>query len=502
MPPENEDQELWLHLARETYAQRAEGFNPDWLTHLIAAQRKLGAPLAHNLPASQKLLVGDKSYILQPFGGDTLYYEFPEYQRIRSLNDTLDGGIPPRGRLGYELLARTYLMSTNESGAGHGGNRTLNRDWTFHQVAARDQLGAPLSPNYTIQGGRVAVQVYANDTLFSQQYPNFSDCRKLSELPDQTSPLAIALWEEAYRFGRALFDPSRISAFHQAAFAANLGMPISDIYRSSFKGLPLNLQVFSRDTLYSFANSSGIQRWSELDPIPEVTAATIDPTDPIPIMPVQPVMPGGGITGSNMVSLWLATQGDAPPAIRKMISLALKVLGNDADVLPKLTQRQRGQMAGDTDIVCADLISMCLREAGVSLNWNVSQPPGTLFFGNRSANFYRPDPGHPFLVAMPPGTALVPGDILVFRKPTFTPLPGWKPGEYHHVVLFVGHYAGRDVSGRPFDGARGFDIVSSSIGSPHTDGYTHQVALNGLAYSEVVIVRHREIAALLGAPLQ
>jgi hypothetical protein len=499
MPAETEDQELWLHLARETYTQRGEGFNPGWLTHLVAAQRKLGAPLARSLPASQKVWVGNKSYILQPFGGDTLYYEFPEYQRIRSLNDTLGGSIPSSGRLGYELLARVYDMSNAESGTDHSGYRYLNRDWTFHQVAARDQLGAPLSPNYTIQGGRVALQIYANDTLFSQQYPTFRDCQKLSSLADQSDPLAIALWEEAYHYGRTLFDPSHISAFHQEALANNLGMPLSGIYRSSFNGIPLNLQVFSRDTLYSFANSSGIRRWSDLPPIPEVLEATIDLDEPSPAPPFAPALPGNGsFPGSNMVSLWLAAQSAPPPAIRKMIGLALKILGNDADVLPKLTQAQRSQMAGTSDIVCADLISLCLKEAGVTTTWTVTQPPGTLFAHNRAANYYRPEANHPFLVEMPANTSLVPGDILVFRNPTFAHPSVWKPDEYHHVVLFVGHYAGRDVSGRSYDGARGFDIVSSSIGSPHTDGYTHSTALNGLGYAEVRIIRHRQIAALHG----
>jgi hypothetical protein len=502
MPAENAEQELWLHLARETYAQRGESFNASWLTHLVAAQRRLGAPLARSLPASQKVWVGDKSYILQPFGSDTLYYEFPEYQRIRSLNDLLNGSIPARGRLGYELLARSYEMSTAESGTDQGGYRYLNRDWTFHQVAARDQLGAPLSPNYTIQGGRVALQVYANDTLFSQQYPTFRDCQKLSSLANQSDPLAIALWEEAYHYGRTIFDPSHISAFHQEAFAGNLGMPLSGIYRSSFNDLPLNLQVFSRDTLYSFANSSGIERWSDLPAIPEVLDATIDLGDSSLIPPPNLVLPGNGsFPGSNMVSLWLATQRNPPPAIRKLIGLALKILGNDADVLPKLTQAQRSQMAGTSDIVCADLISLCLKEAGVNTRWAVSQPPGTIFTQNRAANYYRPEPNHPSLVEMPPDTPLVPGDILVFRNPTFRHSPLWKPEEYHHVVLFVGHYSGRDVSSRSYDGARGFDIVSSSIGSPHTDGYTHSYALNGFGYAEVTIVRHREIAALLGMPI-
>lgn len=172
-----------------------------------------------------------------------------------------------------------------------------------------------------------------------------------------------------------------------------------------------------------------------------------------------------------------------------MIEISLKMLGRDSEVYSRLTPQQQAQMQGSTDIVCADLIAIAYREAGLNLNWAVTIPQGTIFTGNRAANYYRPHPGR--FVELPRGAALEPGDLFIYKDPRFTPPANWRAGEYHHVLIYVGHFSGEDVSGRPFDQNKNYCVVSASIGSEWIHGYDEARARNAaiFGYNTVQIVR-------------
>lgn len=252
--------------------------------------------------------------------------------------------------------------------------------------------------------------------------------------------------------------------------------------------------MFARDTLYAPLGGP-ILRWSELS-LPAVVQNFGEPAvGPEP----HPGAGDGRIPGTSLTSLWLTNNPNTPEPIRKFIVVALRILGQvtDAAALPILNAQQRAQMRGDPDIVCADLVSMCLKTAGVNIAWNVNQPPGTRFFGDRAANYYRPQPGHPALRQVGANEPWLPGDILVY-KDFFRVVPGWLPDEYHHVVIYVGPFSGSDRLGRLYPAAENYSVVSSSITDTKTNGATRDNAARAgyFGYGTVVRMRHLQIEQL------
>jgi hypothetical protein len=472
------EQQLWIELAREMYGLRGEGFREDWSFHLHAGHFELGAPLARSLPGSEALVVGNDRYIVQPFARDVLFYQFPQYAQIRQLSAVLPNLSPatPTSSLPYKVLNTAFRRSIQATPGFTAGTRTLRPEWTFHQLAVERQLGMALSPNYTTRQGRIALQIFAGDTLFSRTSP-FNDAEFLSELPT-SDELAATLWNQTYRISGAVYNPD--SPFHQEGTRLRLGAPLSGVYQIYFEGVPITLQIFAYDILYAFT-SGPILRWSDL-PKPD-SVANYRPPAPI-VTPDDHFVPG-----TRLRSLWLDANPNAPANIRAMIETSLKMLGRDSEVFPRLTPQQQAQMQGSTDIVCADLIAIAYREAGLTLNWAVTIPQGTIFTGNRAANYYRPHPGR--FVELAPGTNLEPGDLFIYKDPRFTPPANWRAGEYHHVLIYVGHFAGEDASGRPFDQNKNYCVVSSSIGSEWIHGYDEARARDAtiFGYNTVQIVR-------------
>ena len=473
------EQRLWLQLARETYGRRGEGFREDWTFHLQAGHDGLGAPLARSLPGSQALVIGAARYILQPFARDVLFYAFPQFSRVQRLSAQIAqiDAATPTASLGYQLLGRAFRRSIDASQTTIAGARTLHPEWTFHQLALRQGLGMALTPNYTIQRGRVALQIFAGDTLFSRT-PPFADVERLSAIA-AADPLFDELWRQTYRVAGAVYDPA--SPFQREGLRLKLGTPLSDSYQISFEGTPVTLQIFAYDTLYSFT-SGPIARWSALPP-PDSVQRFVPATAPPPV-PTTELIPGTGL-----ISLWLAENSSAPDNVRALIATALHMLGTDAAALTTLTPQQREQLRGTQDIVCADLVAIALRAGGLELSWTVDQPPGTLFAENRAANYYRPAPGR--LRPLDAGEVLRPGDLFLYKGPMFPAPPSWRAGEYHHVLIYVGPYAGEDGSGRAYDQSKGYCVVSASIGSEWIQGYdvTRARTASFLGYTTVDIVR-------------
>lgn len=230
-------QRLWLFLQQESYRQRSDGFRSDWAFHLYATRNNLGAPLAPTARGDEQVQVGGTRYGFQPFGGDTLYNEIPQWSMVQSLNGLLDGTLPDSG-LGRDLLAASYRQSGS----------TLMPGWAFHQFAVRENLGPALSDSYrlTVDGTEYALQVFALDTLYNP-VPQWSDVRRLSDTPPGS--LHTALWTETYRVGGAMFQAT--DPFFRLASANQLGTPLSAIYQVNFEGATIDVQVFALDTLYA-----------------------------------------------------------------------------------------------------------------------------------------------------------------------------------------------------------------------------------------------------------
>ncbi|MBP1468287.1 hypothetical protein EYB53_021430 [Candidatus Chloroploca sp. M-50] len=490
---------LWFFLANESFRQRGEGFQREWSFHMLAAKRGLGMPLTRSLPFAEQIRVGNQTYGHQPFARDLLFNPSTFWLNVRSLNDELQDKPPSTTSLGFHLLRHAFPRSIGASNPPEGiaTHTAFERDWTFHQEAIRLKLGMALSGNYAISPEPnllVQLQVFAGDTLYSTE-PPFRDALRLSDLaPDD--PLYHPLWFEAYKVAQALFGNETFGFnphFHNAAREARLGAPLSGWYRTSHEGVPYDMQIFAFDTLYS-PLAGPILRWSQLD-LPQEVRDFPEPSGDEPI----PVTGEGKIPSTQFVSQWLKDHPTTPDPIRKLIRLALRVLYevNDSRVLAILTAKQRAQMRGSPDVVCADLVSMCLKEAGVNTLWNVTQPPGTAYRGDRAANYFRPEPHHPLLRYVPDHEPWLPGDILVY-KDFFHAVAGWLPDEYHHVVIYVGPFSGKDRGGRVYPESRTYSVVSSSIYSPYTSGATRDNAARAsyFGYGSIVRVRHREIEQL------
>lgn len=490
--------DLWFYLANETFRQRGEGFQRDWSFHMQAARQRLGAPLARSLPLAQQIRFGNQTYGYQAFAGDLLYNPSTLWRDVRSLKADLQSQTPAVNSLAYQLLRHAYrrCIAAGNPPVGISTHVEFERGWKFHQEAIRANLGMALSGNYTISPSNnllVALQVFAGDTLYSVT-PPFRDVLRLSSLTPN-DPLYHPLWFETYKVSQAVFGNESFGFnphFHEFARSANLGAPLSDYYRGQLNTTPYDIQVFAKDTLYAPLGGP-ILRWSEL-PQPQAVQEFVLPVGSGGNAGAG--TPGEQIPGTLLRSQWLADHPNTPAPIRKLITLALRVLHQvtDAAVLPTLTVPQRAQMRGDTNIVCADLVSMCLKTAGVNLSWTVIRPPGTRFSGDRAANYYRPEADHPMLRQVASNENWLPGDILVY-KDFFQPVAGWLPDEYHHVVIYVGHFYGNDRLLRPYPPVGGYSVVSSSINDTKTNGIKQVNATNPtyFSYGKVVRVRHLQI---------
>lgn len=423
-------QRLWLQLQDVTHKQRGGGFHIDWSFHLHAAKFDLGAPLAPSDP--QPLQVGGHTYGYQPFARDTICNEGRNWDAIQSLS-SLAGSSVPTGGLALDLIKAGYRRSLAASAAKAPvkGNQEFHPDWTFHQVALKGRLGPPLSGNYRTADGKYIVQVFAGDTLYTVP-AEIAGCRRLSETPEP-DPAYAAVWAEAYATFGGRYDPA--APLQKFAAANKLGAPLGAPQAIPFEGSSYSVQAFALDTLYAGADGA-VKRMSAL-PKPAAVAGW----QPAPANTI--VAPAGG--GSSP-----APSGSAPERVRQLVNLAISMLGTDAADLAKYPQLK--QYVPDADIVCADLVTFCLKEVGVKLWQNVGDPTRSGRTGPRAANYYRPDPANQGVLREVTNEATwLPGDILIYGKGDLS------VDRAYHVNLYVGPFT--------YEG-RARDVVNSSLGDP------------------------------------
>lgn len=418
-------QRLWLFLQDQTHQQRGGAFHIDWAFHLHAARFDLGAPLAPSDPT--QLPADGRTYGYQIFARDTLCNEGRSYNAVQSLNSML-GAAPPTGGLALELIKAAFRRSLVASAAKAAvkGHQDFHPEWKFHQVALQQRLGAPLSGNYATADGTYAVQVFAGDTLYTPR-SEISGCRRLSETP-ATDPAYAAIWAETYASFGGSYDAS--APLQQLAAANKLGAPLGPPRQADFEGKAYTIQVFAYDTLYSGPDGQP-KRMSALPKPAAVTGWQAAPANT-----VAPPSP--------------PSAGSAPERVRKLVNLAIGMLGTDAANLANFPQLK--QFLPDADIVCADLVTFCLKEIGVKLWGNVSDPTGSGRRGPRAANYYRPDPANQGMLREVTNEATwLPGDILIYGKQDLA------VDRAYHVNIYVGPFT--------YEG-RARDVVNSSLGDP------------------------------------
>jgi hypothetical protein len=210
--------------------------------------------------------------------------------------------------------------------------------------------------------------------------------------------------------------------------------------------------------------------------------------------------------GPRMISHWDGYSA-ASPGVQGLIDQALRMLGDDPIVFDSLSPELRRLATGSyhsdpddfyhKDIVCADLVSICLRAAAVDLDWDVDVPPGTPFNTTHAANYYRPAPNHPKLREVDDSEEWLPGDILIYW---YGDLDSQR---VKHVNLYVGPFSGTDQSGNVHLLSRGYDVVNASIDHLDPNGVEIGTAVRPVAknwcitrrfgYDHVKRMRHVEL---------
>ncbi|GAB4211610.1 MAG: hypothetical protein OHK0022_46340 [Roseiflexaceae bacterium] len=194
-----------------------------------------------------------------------------------------------------------------------------------------------------------------------------------------------------------------------------------------------------------------------------------------------------------------------PEKARRLIDFALFMLGDDPATFDALPPELRRICYGSRflakpndfhykDIVCADLVSVVLKGAGLGIDW-----------GNKAyslADYYHPDRGSPALLEVTDPNDWLPGDVLVYGN-------GATSSKAGHVNLYTGRFTGTDRSGKTYSLADNVEVVEASMDfmsggreiGTGVQGRTLQLYClqkKCYTYQWVRRVRLREIAAAFG----
>jgi hypothetical protein len=195
-----------------------------------------------------------------------------------------------------------------------------------------------------------------------------------------------------------------------------------------------------------------------------------------------------------------------PEPARRVLDQALFMLGDDAQVFDALPPELQKMCYGATflsrpndfhykDIVCADLVSIALKAAGLDIAWGGGANP-------HMADYYHPDRGNAKLIEITDPNDWLPGDVLVFGAGA----PSSRAG---HVALYVGPFSGIDRSGKSYNLTDGAEVVEASMdfmmngkevgtGVVGRDLRGYCLAKKCYTYSWVRHVRLRELARGFG----
>jgi hypothetical protein len=219
----------------------------------------------------------------------------------------------------------------------------------------------------------------------------------------------------------------------------------------------------------------------------------------------DPPVSASGAGPASGVRSARADYASLPEKARRVIDFALFMLGDDPatfDALPPELQRvcygSRFLSNPDDfhykDIVCADLVSVVFKGAGLSIDW-----------GSRAyslADYYHPDRGSEALFEVGDPSDWLPGDVLVYGNGA----PNARAG---HVNLYVGAFTGTDRSGKTYSLSDNVEVVEASMDFMYggkeigtgVQGRTLQIYCldkKCYTYQWVRRVRLRELAAAFG----
>lgn len=210
--------------------------------------------------------------------------------------------------------------------------------------------------------------------------------------------------------------------------------------------------------------------------------------------------------GSGMKSDWPGYSRSSTK-VRRLVNQALNMLGDDATVFESLSTDMQKLVYGSKflnnpdhvhhkDIVAADLVTICLRSAGLSTSWRASDPTGDGCATTHCTNHYRPQPDHPKLrdVSQEPW---MPGDMLVYWN------GNQEKSRLGHVNMYVGPFSGIDMSGNTHPKQAGYEFVSArsdqldpggdEIGTAVQPMTREDVLNKRLGYQHVQRIRHIDI---------
>lgn len=248
--------------------------------------------------------------------------------------------------------------------------------------------------------------------------------------------------------------------------------------------LQIELDGYARSVLPLVLNGAVVQ--------PILLTAQADPPSGINVQ-------AGGVRSAR------ADYASLPEQARRVIDFALFMLGDDPatfDALPPELQRicygARFLSTPDDfhykDIVCADLVSVVFKGAGLNIDW-----------GGRAyslADYYHPDRGTAALLEIRDPNDWLPGDVLVYGNGA----PNARAG---HVNLYVGAFTGTDRSGKTYNLSDNVEVVEASMDFMYggkeigtgVQGRTLQIYCldkKCYTYQWVRRVRLRELAAAFG----
>jgi N-acetylmuramoyl-L-alanine amidase CwlA len=153
-----------------------------------------------------------------------------------------------------------------------------NVDWSFHEVAAEQNLGAPWHGGGKLiaDGAEWNYQAFARETLYNP-VPVWGDVRRLSTLLGGSVPaagLGRALLDATFQSGGLSFQPANL--LHLFALSSGLGPPLGGEGELNVAGSRFVYQAFALDTLYRpFASPGDVRRLSDLDDQPTGPAAEL-----------------------------------------------------------------------------------------------------------------------------------------------------------------------------------------------------------------------------------
>lgn len=302
--------------------------------------------------------------------------------------------------------------------------------------------------------------------------------------------------DDALRYNPQLNDDDRLFQAHKSYF-----MPQNDLTPRAYVETMADDGAYyfildTKPTIYELrVENDGYERF--VLPI----AINSDTTQPITLIP-KPTYnptPEGPRIPSNVRSARPDYATLSPPT-RRLIHMALGMLGDDAQVFDILPPELRRLCYGERflddpnhfhhkDFVCADLISIALKGAQLPMEWPSEANP-------HMADYYHPDRGNNYLIEIHNPHDWRPGDILVYGHGA----PNSRAG---HVNLYVGLFTGTDHSGKIYRLNDNVEVVEASIDFMSNSreigtsiiGETLQRCLQGKrGYSWVRHVRLRELA--------